>query len=230
MAAASLPVAAVRAITPSWPVSTLRRSVALEELVEGVGVVGHLDQERAVHLGAVRLGELEIERLVGPAEHLRQERLGGVDLGVAVAVLLDDGGVDAERHVVDEEAVRSRWRSRSGARSRHGRRTGCCGGRRDRCRGRARSGCGCRPRRTRTGPRTRRRSTPRGPGSRRRPPCRGSRRRARWRHGRVARGRARGRASRSRRPARWPARPGRTARPCRLPTTGCRSAPGGWGG
>ena len=41
-------------------------------------------------------------------EHLGEQRLGGLGLGVAVALLLDDRGVDAERHVVDEEPVADR--------------------------------------------------------------------------------------------------------------------------
>ena len=53
----------------------------------------------------VGTGELEVERLGLPTEHLRQERLRGVDLGLAVRLLLHDLRVDAERHVVDEEAV-----------------------------------------------------------------------------------------------------------------------------
>jgi NitT/TauT family transport system permease protein len=42
-----------------------------------------LDQERTIDIGAIRLGELEIEGLFGPAQHLGQQRLGGVGLGVA---------------------------------------------------------------------------------------------------------------------------------------------------
>ena len=51
------------------------------------------------------VGELEVEGLVGVAEQLREQRLGGLGLGVAVAVLLHDRRVHAERHVVDEEPV-----------------------------------------------------------------------------------------------------------------------------
>ena len=50
-------------------------------------------------------GVLEIERLGLAAQQLCGHRQTGVDLRVAVVVRLNDRGVDAQRHVVDEETV-----------------------------------------------------------------------------------------------------------------------------
>ena len=49
--------------------------------------------------------ELEVERLLALAQHLGQQRPRRLGLGVAVALLLHDRGVDAQRHVVHEEAL-----------------------------------------------------------------------------------------------------------------------------
>ncbi len=73
-----------------------------------VGVVRHLDEEGAVDFPDTGLGELQIERRIGATEHLRQQRLGRLLLGLAVAVLLHDRGVDPQRHVVDEESIADR--------------------------------------------------------------------------------------------------------------------------
>ena len=104
-AAASEPVAAVMATMPSVPLSRRRRWEASKVAPSDVRVVGHLDEEGAVDLGAVGLGELEVEGALGAAQQLGEQRLRRLDLGVAVSLLLHDRGVHAERHVVHEEPV-----------------------------------------------------------------------------------------------------------------------------
>ena len=66
------------------------------------------DDECVVDLDLVGGRELQVERLGLVAQQLGQHLPGRLALGVAVAVLLDDGGVDAQRDVVDEEAVAHR--------------------------------------------------------------------------------------------------------------------------
>ena len=82
-----------------------RRCAVVRRGSDHVRVVRHHHQDRAVDLLAVRGRELEVEGLGLPPEHLRQQRLRGLDLGVAVRVLLHDRRVDTEGHVVHEEPI-----------------------------------------------------------------------------------------------------------------------------
>jgi hypothetical protein len=62
--AASLPVRALIANTPSLPVVKDLPLRHVDLRPEDVRIVGHEDDEGAVHIGAVRGGELQVERLV----------------------------------------------------------------------------------------------------------------------------------------------------------------------
>ena len=81
---------------------------------------------------------------VGP-EQLGEHRRGRLALGVAVLGRLDDLGVDAERHVVDEDPAADLGQVDAAARPRRRTRRARRRRRRGRGRGRGRSGSGCRP-------------------------------------------------------------------------------------
>ncbi len=72
---------------------------------EHIGVVRHHDEKGPVHPGALRCHERQIKGLRGLAQHLGEQSSRRGRLRLSVALLLDDGGVDTEGDVVDEEAV-----------------------------------------------------------------------------------------------------------------------------
>ena len=70
-----------------------------------VGAVGDLDHVRAAMLHTVGSGEPKVERLRSGPEHLREGRERRVHLGVPVRRRAHDRRIQAERHVVHEHAA-----------------------------------------------------------------------------------------------------------------------------
>ena len=78
---------------PRIQATALRR---VQGRAQHVRIVRYLDEKRTVHFPAVGLGELEVERLLCPTEHVGEQRFRGLRLRLAVTGLLHDRRVDPE--------------------------------------------------------------------------------------------------------------------------------------